>query len=79
MIAPVIAMLPAFLAFAVIPFGTGVMVFGREVPFQLADLNVGILWILAMGSLDGLRDRPRGLVERLELPAARRHPRARRR
>ncbi|HEU4528762.1 MAG TPA: NADH-quinone oxidoreductase subunit NuoH [Actinomycetota bacterium] len=51
LIAPVISMLPAFLAFAVIPFGTGVTLFGREVPFQLADLNIGILWILAMGSL----------------------------
>jgi NADH-quinone oxidoreductase subunit H len=50
-IAPVIAMLPAFLAFAVIPFGTSVELFGREVPFQIADLNIGILWILAMGSL----------------------------
>jgi NADH-quinone oxidoreductase subunit H len=50
-IAPVIAMLPAFLAFAVIPFGTSVELFGREVTFQIADLNIGILWILAMGSL----------------------------
>jgi NADH-quinone oxidoreductase subunit H len=50
-IAPVIAMLPAFLAFAVIPFGTRVELFGREIPFQIADLNIGILWILAMGSL----------------------------
>jgi NADH-quinone oxidoreductase subunit H len=47
----VIAMLPAFLAFAVIPFGTGVVLFGREVPFQIADLSIGILWILAMSSL----------------------------
>ncbi len=51
LLAPVIAMLPAFLAFAVIPFGTSVTVFGREVPFQIADLNVGVLWVLAMGSL----------------------------
>ncbi len=51
LLAPVIAMLPAFLAFAVIPFGTSVTVFGREVPFQVADLNVGVLWVLAMGSL----------------------------
>jgi NADH-quinone oxidoreductase subunit H len=51
LIAPVIAMLPAFLAFAVIPFGTGVTLFGRYVPFQIADLNIGILWVLAMGSL----------------------------
>jgi NADH-quinone oxidoreductase subunit H len=51
LLAPVIAMLPAFLAFAVIPFGTGVTLFGREVPFQIADLSIGILWILAMSSL----------------------------
>lgn len=51
LVAPIIAMLPAFLAFAVIPFGPGVTLFGRHVPFQVADLNVGILWILAMSSL----------------------------
>ena len=51
LIAPVIAMLPAFLAFAVIPFGPGVVLFDRSVPFQIADPNIGILWILAMGSL----------------------------
>jgi NADH-quinone oxidoreductase subunit H len=51
LVAPVIALLPAFLAFAVIPFGTGVVLFGRPVPFQLADLSIGILWILAMSSL----------------------------
>jgi NADH-quinone oxidoreductase subunit H len=51
LVAPVVAMLPAFLAFAVIPFGTSVELFGREVTFQIADLNIGILWILAMSSL----------------------------
>jgi NADH-quinone oxidoreductase subunit H len=51
LLAPIVAMLPAFLAFAVIPFGTSVTLFGREVTFQLADLNIGVLWILAMGSL----------------------------
>ena len=30
LIAPIVAMLPAFLAFAVIPFGTGVELFGRR-------------------------------------------------
>jgi NADH-quinone oxidoreductase subunit H len=50
-IAPIVAMLPAFLAFAVVPFGTSVELFGREVTFQIADLNIGILWVLAMSSL----------------------------
>jgi NADH-quinone oxidoreductase subunit H len=51
LVAPVVAMLPAFLSFCVIPFGTGVTLFGRHVPFRVADLNVGILWVLAMSSL----------------------------
>ncbi len=51
LLAPVVAVLPAFLAFAVIPFGPGVELFGRHVPFQIADLSIGILWVLAMGSL----------------------------
>jgi NADH-quinone oxidoreductase subunit H len=50
-LAPLASMIPAMLAFAVIPFGTGVVIFGRRVPFQISDLNVGILWILAMASL----------------------------
>ena len=35
-----------------IPFGEPVTISGREVPLQLADLNIGILWILAMASLN---------------------------
>jgi NADH-quinone oxidoreductase subunit H len=45
------SLIPAILAFAVVPFGTGVELFGRRIPFQIADLNIGILFFLAMGSL----------------------------
>ena len=51
LVAPLVSMVPAMLAFAVIPFGTGVTLFHRRVPFQITDLNVGILWVLAMSSL----------------------------
>src|SRR5207247_1133710 len=51
LLAPVASLIPAMLAYAVIPFGTGVTLFHRRVPFQVTDLNVGILWVLAMGSL----------------------------
>jgi NADH-quinone oxidoreductase subunit H len=49
--APIITMLPAVLTFAVVPFGTSITLFGREIPFQLSDLNIGILYILAVTSL----------------------------
>lgn len=51
LIAPILAMFPGFLAFAVIPFGTSVVVFGRTVGFQLVDLNIGLLWVLAITSI----------------------------
>jgi NADH-quinone oxidoreductase subunit H len=50
-LAPIMSLIPAILAFAVVPFGTGVELFGRRIPFQIADLNIGILFFLAMGSL----------------------------
>ena len=75
LIAPVLAMFPAFLAFAVIPFGTPVDALrAATVPFQLADLNIGILWMLAMTSIGVYARGAGGLVERLELPAARLDP-----
>src|SRR2546423_4286229 len=51
LVAPLISMVPAFLAFAVIPFGTHTNLASHAVPFQVANLNIGILWILAMTSL----------------------------
>jgi NADH-quinone oxidoreductase subunit H len=50
-IAPVAAMVPAFLAFAVIPFGRDVNIAGRRVDLVLADLDIGVLFFLAMGSI----------------------------
>jgi NADH-quinone oxidoreductase subunit H len=50
-LAPILSLVPAIMAFAVIPFGAPVRIFGRDVPLQIADLNVGILYILALASL----------------------------
>ena len=50
-IAPALAILPGFLAIAVVPFGPSVSIFGRTVGLQLADISVGILWVLAMTSI----------------------------
>lgn len=50
-LAPVISTTTAFLAFAVIPFGPEVSVFGHRTALQLTDLPVGALWVLAMSAL----------------------------
>ncbi len=50
-IAPLIAMFPALVTFAVIPFGDAVMIGGRVIPLQIARLNVGILYVLAIAGL----------------------------
>ncbi len=51
LLAPVIAVVPAFMAFAVIPFGPQVSIFGTLSPLQLTDLPVGVLYILAVTSI----------------------------
>lgn len=62
LIAPLIALIPAFITFAVIPFGGTIEVLGYKIPLQIAayydttarqvfDVNVGVLYILAMSSL----------------------------
>ncbi|MBW3594775.1 MAG: NADH-quinone oxidoreductase subunit NuoH [Actinobacteria bacterium] len=50
-IAPVAAMVPSFLAIAVIPFGRDVRIAGHEIGLIISDLNIGILYFLAVGSL----------------------------
>ncbi len=50
-LAPCINLFPALVAFAVIPFGDTLRVGGREIALQVADLNIGVLYILVMASL----------------------------
>lgn len=49
--APVISVIPAFMAFAVIPLGPEVSVFGHRTALQLTDLPVAVLYILAVTSI----------------------------
>ena len=51
LLAPVIATIPAIMAFAVIPLGPAVSMFGHRTPLQLTDLPVAVLYILAVASV----------------------------
>ena len=50
-LAPYLAVLPAFLTFAIIPIGGTITIFGHTTFLQLADPPVGILWLLAMSGI----------------------------
>jgi NADH-quinone oxidoreductase subunit H len=50
-LAPILAVVPAFLAFSVIPFGPQVSMFGHRTMLQLTDLPVGVLVVFACSSL----------------------------
>lgn len=53
-LAPIVSAIPAFMAFAVIPFGPAdneISVFGTRTPMQLTDLPVGVLYVLAVASV----------------------------
>jgi NADH-quinone oxidoreductase subunit H len=49
--APALAIVTAFLSIAVVPFGGTVHLFGRDIPLQIADLDVGVLFLFAISSL----------------------------
>jgi NADH-quinone oxidoreductase subunit H len=51
MLAPILTVVPALIILAVVPWGPTVNIFGRQVPLGIADINVGMLYILAVASI----------------------------
>lgn len=50
-LAPMIALFVAFTTYAVVPIGPGVTIAGYQIPMVIADVNIGILYVLALTSL----------------------------
>jgi NADH-quinone oxidoreductase subunit H len=50
-LAPVITVIPALIITAVIPWGTSINLFGREISLVIANVNVGVLYIMAVTSI----------------------------
>ncbi len=51
LLAPCINLFPALITFAVIPFGDMLRIGGREIPLQVAQLDIGVLYVLVMASV----------------------------
>jgi len=51
LLAPVLTVLPSLIIWAVIPWGTSITLFGREISLFLADINVGVLYLMAVASI----------------------------
>ena len=51
-LAPIMALVPPFAVFVVIPFGDSVTIFGTEIKLYLADMNEALLYILAVAGIE---------------------------
>lgn len=50
-LAPMITVIPAFVILAVLPWGTSITLFGREISLYLTDINVAVLYIVSITSI----------------------------
>lgn len=51
LLAPVMLLVPALIVCGVVPFGDTIEIAGYQIPLQIADINIGILYVLAITSL----------------------------
>ena len=49
--APVITMVPSIIIAAVVPFGPTVELFGRKISLSMANINVGVLYVMSIASI----------------------------
>lgn len=50
-LAPILTVIPALIIMAVVPWGPEVNLFGQEITLGIVDLNVGVLYLLAVASI----------------------------
>jgi len=48
---PALAIAPALAIFAVVPVGPDLMLFGQKIPMVVADVNIGLLYVLAIAGV----------------------------
>ena len=51
LLAPWLSLLPALVAFAVVPIGPSVTLFGRQIDLYVADVNIALLYVLAIAGV----------------------------
>ena len=51
LLAPAMALIPAFISFAVIPFGDRLQLFGQTIDMVITDVNIGLLYLFGVASL----------------------------
>ncbi len=51
LLAPILTLIPAIIIMAVVPWGESVNLFGRQIDLFIADINVGILYLMSIASI----------------------------
>ncbi len=49
--APIVTLVPSIIIAAVIPWGESFTAFGRKIPLYVADINVGVLYLMSIASI----------------------------
>ncbi|MGD9354528.1 MAG: NADH-quinone oxidoreductase subunit H, partial [Desulfobacterales bacterium] len=52
LLAPAIVAGTALLMFGVVPFGSDITLWGQKIPLVISDINVGLLFVFALSSLE---------------------------
>src|SRR5512147_1093785 len=50
-VAPIVTMVPSLIIAAVIPWGRSITLGGREITLYIADINVGVIYLMAIASI----------------------------
>jgi NADH-quinone oxidoreductase subunit H len=51
LLAPILALTPALMLIAIIPFGNEIIIGGTRIPLQILDIDIGILYLFAIASI----------------------------
>jgi NADH-quinone oxidoreductase subunit H len=51
LLAPVLALTPALMLIAIVPFGNEIIIGGTRIPLQIVDIDIGIIYLFAIASI----------------------------
>ena len=51
LLAPILSLTPALMLIAIVPFGNDIVLYGKRIPLQIADIDIGVIYLMAIASI----------------------------